>query len=104
MFKSCKWKNFLSTGDAFTEIKLNKSPTTLIVGQNGTGKTNLLDALHYLSFTKSAFTMTDNQTIKQGAQFFLIKGTFEKGGNTDQVICYQELRKKKNYQAQWESI
>ena len=76
----------------------------LIVGQNGTGKTNLLDALHYLSFTKSAFTMTDNQTIKQGAQFFLIKGTFEKGGNTDQVICYQELRKKKNYQAQWESI
>jgi|TARA_B110000503_G_scaffold143711_1_gene247405 DNA replication and repair protein RecF len=67
----------------------------LIVGQNGTGKTNLLDALHYLSFTKSAFTMTDNQTIKQGAQFFLIKGTFEKGGNTDQVICYQELRKKK---------
>ena len=44
-FKNVRWKNFLSTGNDFTEIKLNKSPTTLIVGSNGSGKSTLLDAL-----------------------------------------------------------
>ncbi len=51
-FKSCKWKNFLSTGDEFIEIKLDKSPTTLIVGQNGAGKSTLLDALSFGLFGK----------------------------------------------------
>tara|TARA_B100001093_G_scaffold132574_1_gene125277 strand:+ start:2951 stop:4666 length:1716 start_codon:yes stop_codon:yes gene_type:complete len=51
-FKSCKWKNFLSTGDDFIEIKLDKSPTTLIVGQNGAGKSTLLDALSFGLFGK----------------------------------------------------
>ena len=36
-FKSCEWKNFLSTGNDPIRIQLNKSPTTLIVGQNGAG-------------------------------------------------------------------
>ena len=52
-FKSCKWKNFLSTGDEFIEVKLDKSPTTLIVGQNGAGKSTLLDALSFGLFNKS---------------------------------------------------
>ena len=51
-FKSCKWKNFLSTGDDFIEVKLNKSPSTLIVGQNGAGKSTLLDALSFGLFGK----------------------------------------------------
>lgn len=51
-FKSVKWRNFLSTGNDFTEIKLNKSPTTLIVGQNGSGKSTLLDALSFGLFGK----------------------------------------------------
>ena len=51
-FKSCKWKNFLSTGDEFIEVKLDKSPTTLIVGQNGAGKSTLLDALSFGLFGK----------------------------------------------------
>jgi DNA repair exonuclease SbcCD ATPase subunit len=38
IFKRIKWKNLLGTGDQFTEIDLNKSPTTLIYGTNGTGK------------------------------------------------------------------
>ena len=37
-FKSCEWKNFLSTGSDPIKIQLDKSPTTLIVGQNGAGK------------------------------------------------------------------
>ena len=44
-FKSIKWKNFLSTGDAWTEVDLNRAKTTLIVGENGAGKSTLLDAL-----------------------------------------------------------
>lgn len=51
-FKSCKWKNFLSTGDDYIEVQLNKSPTTLIVGQNGAGKSTLLDALSFGLFGK----------------------------------------------------
>ena len=51
-FKSCKWKNFLSTGDEFIEVKLDRSPTTLIVGQNGAGKSTLLDALSFGLFGK----------------------------------------------------
>lgn len=52
LFKACRWKNFLSTGNDFTEIKLDKSPTTLIVGQNGAGKSTLLDALSFGLFGK----------------------------------------------------
>ena len=42
-FKKIKWKNFLSTGDQWTEVKLNDDGTTLIVGANGAGKSTVLD-------------------------------------------------------------
>lgn len=51
-FKSIRWKNFLSTGDQFTEVYLNKSPTTLILGTNGAGKSTVLDALTFGLFGK----------------------------------------------------
>lgn len=51
-FKSCEWKNFLSTGNDPIRIALDKSPTTLIVGQNGAGKSTLLDALSFGLFGK----------------------------------------------------
>lgn len=46
------------------------------IGDNGSGKTNLLDAIHYLALGKSAFASTDAQNIKQEADFFVVKGTF----------------------------
>lgn len=46
------------------------------IGDNGSGKTNLLDAIHYLSLTKSALTPVDANSIKQGADFFVVKGNF----------------------------
>jgi DNA replication and repair protein RecF len=46
------------------------------VGDNGSGKTNLLDAIYYLALTKSAFVSADAQSIKQGADFFVVKGRF----------------------------
>lgn len=51
-FKSIKWKNLLSTGNAFTEIKLDRSPNTLIIGGNGAGKSTILDALCFALFGK----------------------------------------------------
>lgn len=51
-FKVIRWKNFLSTGAQFTEVRFDKSPTTLIVGENGAGKSTILDALCFALFNK----------------------------------------------------
>ena len=47
IFHKVRWKNFLSTGDVFTEIELDRNDATLIVGHNGSGKSTLLDALTF---------------------------------------------------------
>ena len=61
----------------YDEANLDLSPgINCFIGDNGSGKTNLLDAIHYLALTKSAFTALDAQSIKQGADFFVIKGKF----------------------------
>lgn len=52
VFEKIRWKNFLSTGNQFTEINLIESPSTLIVGSNGAGKSTLLDALCFGLFNK----------------------------------------------------
>lgn len=52
IFKNIKWKNFLSTGNVYTEIPLHKHSNTLIVGENGAGKSTILDALTFALFGK----------------------------------------------------
>jgi DNA repair exonuclease SbcCD ATPase subunit len=51
-FEAIRWRNFLSTGSNFTEVRLDRSPTTLIVGENGAGKSTILDAICYGLFNK----------------------------------------------------
>ena len=53
LFKYIRWKNILSTGNSWTEIKLNKSKSTLIVGENGSGKSTILDALSWSLYGKA---------------------------------------------------
>lgn len=52
MFRVVRWKNFLSTGNLFTEVRLDQHKTTLIVGENGAGKSTILDAISFCLFNK----------------------------------------------------
>ena len=62
-FRSVKWKNFLSTGNQFTEIQLDYAPTTLIIGENGAGKSTILDALCFALFNKPFRNISKSQLV-----------------------------------------
>ena len=62
-FQALKWKNFLSTGNYFNEIDFLKASTNLVVGQNGAGKSTMLDALSFALFGKPHRKITKNQLI-----------------------------------------
>jgi len=64
-------------------------------GSNGEGKTNLLDAIHYLSFCKSFFNPIDSQNIQHSAPFFLIQGVFDAEGTEEEIYCGLKRNQKK---------
>ena len=58
-----------------------------LVGDNGVGKTNILDAIYHLAFGKSYFNPVTTQNIKHGTDFFVIEGAFEKEERPEKIIC-----------------
>lgn len=75
------FKNFESQSFDF-EDRIN-----CFVGNNGVGKTNVLDAIYYLSFAKSYFNPIDTQNIRHSENFFMIEGAYQINGKVDTVIC-----------------
>ncbi|MFZ4462624.1 MAG: DNA replication/repair protein RecF [Bacteroidales bacterium] len=87
-----QFKNCLNADLVFSP-KIN-----CFVGNNGAGKTNILDAVYYLSFCKSYFNPTDQQNIMHEKEFFGIHGTYFRNGNEpDQVSCVQKKNVKKSF-------
>lgn len=75
-----------------------------ICGNNGVGKTNLLDAIYYLCFTRSYFSKSDQQNVRQGHSGFRIEGHFEKEeGAPEQVLCIFRENGKKEFSADGET-
>ena len=63
IFKSLRWKNFLSTGNNWSEINLTKHKTTLVVGHNGAGKSTMLDALSFALFGRAHRNISKAQLV-----------------------------------------
>ena len=87
LFQKIRWKNFLSTGAHFTELNFTKSPNTLIVGQNGAGKSTVLDALCFGLFGKPFRKINKPQLLNSiNARDALVEIEFEIGKKKYKVI------------------
>ncbi len=77
--------NFKNIVEAHQEF----SPSiNALVGDNGAGKTNVIDAIHYLSLSKSMFAMSDRQSVQHEAPFFVVDGAFSSdNGSSNVVVC-----------------
>ena len=73
----------------FEEARIELSARiNCFAGDNGTGKTNLLDAVHYLSMCKSAFGLSDGQCMRHGSDSFLVDGVYaDAAGHTERIVC-----------------
>jgi DNA replication and repair protein RecF len=86
------FKNYRGSDYIFSD-KIN-----CFVGNNGAGKTNLLDAIYYLSFCKSYFNPVDTQNIRHGDDFFVINGTYYRSEDSpEQVQCIQKRNSRKKF-------
>jgi len=70
---------------------------TAFVGNNGAGKTNLLDAIHYLCLCKSYFNPIDSQQIKTGEELFLVQGDFVRDEKPEKISCGLKRNQKKSF-------
>src|SRR6056297_546769 len=71
------------------------SKINCFVGDNGKGKTNILDAIYHLSFGKSYFNPIASQNIKHGEDFFVVEGLFEKEEREEKIVCSLKRNNKK---------
>ncbi|MCB9361092.1 MAG: DNA replication and repair protein RecF [Flavobacteriales bacterium] len=94
--------NFKNCSEANLQFTEN---VNCFLGNNGEGKTNLLDAIYYLSFCKSYFNPIDSQNIKHEEPFFVVEGIYDRGDKDEVIYCglkrnqkKQFKRNKKNYE------
>jgi DNA repair exonuclease SbcCD ATPase subunit len=86
-FKTLKWKNFLSTGDKWTEIDFQSHKTTLVVGHNGAGKSTMLDALSFALFGKAHRNISKPQLVNSiNGKGTLVEVTFNVLGSDFRVV------------------
>jgi DNA repair exonuclease SbcCD ATPase subunit len=86
IFKTLRYKNFLSSGNNFTEIQLDKNKSTLVVGQNGAGKSTMLDAISFGLFGKAHRNINKTQLINSiNNKACLVEVEFTIGGNQFKV-------------------
>ena len=81
------------------EVTLDFSPkVNCFIGHNGVGKTNVLDAIHYLSFCRSSISNTDSQVIRHGEEFFMLEGRYATDeGEPEFVYCGMKRGTKKHF-------
>lgn len=80
----------------YSQAEMEFSPKiNCIVGNNGVGKTNILDAIHYLSLTKSFFNNIESVSIRHNEDYFIIQGLFVKDGDEDNIFCSFHRQKQK---------
>jgi DNA repair exonuclease SbcCD ATPase subunit len=86
-FKAIRWKNFLSTGNAFTEINLASNNTTLIVGENGAGKSTMLDALCFVLYNKPFRKINKPQLLNSiNKKDLVVEIEFSIGANQFKIV------------------
>jgi len=82
----------------YSDANVSFSPTVnAFVGDNGAGKTNLLDAIHYLCLCKGYFNPIDTQQIKTNEDLFMIQGDFERQGKNEKITCGVKRNQKKQF-------
>lgn len=81
------------------QADLDFSPkVNCFIGQNGMGKTNLLDAIYYLSFCKSSTNPIDSQVMRHDSEFFVVQGLYEtEQGDEEDIYCGMKRRQKKTF-------
>jgi DNA repair exonuclease SbcCD ATPase subunit len=86
-FEKLRFKNFLSTGNNFTEVEFEKTPTTLVVGQNGAGKSTMLDALSFAIFGKPHRKISKTQLVNSiNGKGTIVEVEFRIGSSNYKVV------------------